>query len=211
MKHNILLASVAGSFAQKLTTELTEAGTAVGELKTVFITTAANLYKDKPWMEQDITKFEQAGFALEKADVTQQSAQEMVELLKKTELLIMGGGNTVYLLEELHKKQLLRIIADRVAEGLIYVGSSAGAVIASPDVQLERYFDDRAQPPQLSSYAGLGLCEFHVLPHWGNADFKREYMKMLEYGYEQNIPLVSLTDEQALIGDGKSWEFLKSQ
>ncbi len=40
MRNNILLASIAGNFAKKFATELTQAGTTLDTLQTVFITTA---------------------------------------------------------------------------------------------------------------------------------------------------------------------------
>lgn len=207
LNKNILLASVAGSFVRRFASELVKSGQTIKKLRTVFVTTAANLYAEKPWMEKDMVEFEQAGFQVQLLDICAKSHDELVELLSSTDLLIMAGGNTMFLLEELQKKELLTKIQTRVHEGMGYVGSSAGAVIASPDIQLEKHFDDRKHPPQLSSYAGLELCQFHVLPHWGSKPFKQEYLSMLKHGYEQNIPLVSLTDQQALIGDGTRWEY----
>ena len=87
---------------------------------------------------------------------------------------------------------------------MIYVGSSAGAVIASPNISLETHFEDRKNPPKIRSYDALSLCNFHVLPHWGSEHFKSEYLQMLPSGYEQKIPLLTLTDDQAVeIIDGK--------
>lgn len=102
------------------------------------------------------------------------------------------------------KKNIRTFFSKRVSGGMIYVGSSAGAVIASPNISLETHFEDRKNPPEIVSYEALNLCNFHCLPHWGSEDFNKAYMHMLSSGYEQNVPLITLTDKQAVeIIDGK--------
>lgn len=41
-----------------------------------------------------------------------------------------------------------------------------------------------------------------MLPHWGNLAHKDDYFNMLDVAYTQNIPLLSLTDTQAVEIDG---------
>lgn len=193
-KTHIFLASIAGNFARYLAKKYKD----VAKIKVVFVTTAANVYDKKEWMEDDIKLFEDAGFKVERIDFSKMDKEKSKEALNGVDIAIFGGGNPIYLLEELVKKDLLTFIKKRVSEGMIYVGSSAGAVIASPDVTLEKNFEDRDNPPKSDGYKALNLCNLLVLAHWGVEGFKKSYMKMLRDGYEQDIPLLSLSNKQAV-------------
>lgn len=204
MNTYLLLASSAGSFAKYLSDKISEMGKDKSVLRTTFITTAANTYNEKPWMEEDIAKFVQADFRVQRLDIASETEGQGKQILSETDICIVGGGNTIYLLEEIINKNLQAYFAKRVSKGMIYVGSSAGAVIASPNISLEKHFEDRKNPPKLESYDALNLCNFHVLPHWGSEHFKKEYLEMLPSGYEQNLPLITLTDNQAAeVFDGR--------
>ena len=204
MTSYLLLASSAGNFARHLSDKVSEIRKDPSALRTVFITTAANTYKEKPWMEADISSFEQANFKIERLDIAAETEKHVTQLLTQADICIVGGGNTIYLLEEFLKKNLKSFFAQRVAQGMVCVGSSAGAVIASPNISLATHFEDRENPPKIISYDALDLVNFHVLPHWGSEHFKNEYLEMLPSGYNHKIPLVTLTDEQAVeVVDGK--------
>ncbi len=204
MSQYLLLASIAGNFASYLAEKVTKEGKNPSQLKTVFITTAANLYEDKPWMDKDIQSFIDVGFVVERVDIAAASESKLRTKLEQTEVCIVGGGNTVYMLEKILEKNLVSVFRQRVQAGMVYVGSSAGAVVAAPNISLETHFDDRSDAPKLESYDALNLCDVHVLPHWGSAEIKEEYLQKLPFCYEQKTPLLTLSDEQAVeVVDGE--------
>ena len=53
-----------------------------------------------------------------------------IKLLKEADAVFIGGGETFVLLAELHRTGQLEIIQRRVAKGMPYGGSSAGANVA---------------------------------------------------------------------------------
>lgn len=191
----ILLASIAGNFANNLRS-ICEAKS-IG-LQALFITTAANPYKEKQWMEDDIALFISAGFSIERIDISTLTREEFELRLSKTAICIMGGGNPIYLLEVIKEKDVMSSLQKRVAEGMLYVGSSAGAVITSPNIKLEKHFEDRAEVTPLDSYDSLGLVNFQVLPHWGKPSYAKEYMQMLQDAYRNKETVIPLRDDQAI-------------
>lgn len=58
-----------------------------------------------------------------------------VEEVKKADAIIVGGGNTFELVNQLYKNELVELIAQRVSEGVPYVGWSAGTNVAGATMQ----------------------------------------------------------------------------
>jgi dipeptidase E len=53
-------------------------------------------------------------------------------LIEEAEAIFIGGGNTFRLLKALYDYDLLESIRSRVEEGVSFIGSSAGSIVACP-------------------------------------------------------------------------------
>ena len=58
-------------------------------------------------------------------------------------MIFVGGGNTFFLLQELKRSGADKIIAQEVAKGKFYIGESAGAIAACPDIGYSAVMDVR--------------------------------------------------------------------
>ena len=112
----------------------------------------------------------------------------------------MSGGNTFYLLQEMQKTGAMQIVRRIVNEGKIYIGTSAGSVVAGPDISAIKNLDSEKAAPELQGYEGLSLIELVVLPHWGSPCFRESYLRQgLNHLYDNPIyKAVLLTDNQYL-------------
>lgn len=83
-------------------------------------------------------------------------------VLRDDDLLFVGGGNTFRLLHECRRRDWLSLIRSAATEGLPYVGSSAGSVLACPTI---RTTNDMPviDPAGLDS---LGLVPFQLNCHF---------------------------------------------
>ena len=127
----------------------------------------------------------------------------LLPLLRESDVIWLGGGNTYYLRWLLRETRADAMIQGLVSQGKVYGGGSAGAIVAGPTL---KYFDE-ADDPSLAPERidkGLGLTDIVVVPHWQNEKFgdivARAADKLEKGGYY----IQPLTDEQALIIDGNA-------
>jgi dipeptidase E len=89
-----------------------------------------------------------------------------LETLAAAEALFMGGGNTYALLKRLKASGLLETIRERVKAGMPYMGASAGANVAGPNILTTNDWNVVA----LERFDALGLVPFNINPHYQETD-----------------------------------------
>jgi dipeptidase E len=82
--------------------------------------------------------------------------------LEEADLLIVGGGNTFYLLKMLQDEGLLPFIRKRVLSGLPYIGWSAGSNLACSTIRTTNDMPI-VEPENLQA---LDLIHFQINPHY---------------------------------------------
>lgn len=170
------------------------------EIRLTFIPTAAEVEKgDLQWLHDDRQALVDAGFQVSDFTLTGKSAEQVQEMLEKTDFVFVSGGNTFFLLQEMKKSGFADLIENFVSKGLLYGGSSAGSIVAGPDISLVKELDDPAMAPELTDYTGLGLIDVVAFPHWGSEHFHDRYEKVMRAGYRKGLKIVLLTDDQYLL------------
>ncbi len=172
-----------------------------------FITTASepksegNLF----WQDKDRDSLKKAGFEVFDYTITDKKEKDLRNDLKDMDIIYVSGGNTFYLLEKIKESHFDKVIKDFIKQGKVYIGTSAGSIVAGPDIYPVYCFDNPKEAKKLKNYKGLGLVDFTVLPHWGSEYFKKEYLnKELRHIYRKGYKLILLNDDQyiAIVGDG---------
>ncbi len=167
--------------------------------KLVFISTASEVEKgDLKWLENDKNSLKNVGFDVFDYTVTDKREVEIRSSLKNVNYIFVAGGNTFYLLEKSQQSGFIDVIRDFVLkENKIYIGSSAGSVIASPDIYPILNIDDASFAPDLKGYQGYDLVDFIVFPHWGNEIFKDKYLNQrLDHSFNGTSQTIFLRDNQ---------------
>lgn len=93
------------------------------------------------------------------------------ELLERADGIFVGGGETFVLLGELHRTGQLELIQGRVAAGVPYGGSSAGANVAGPRIGTTNDFPVAEIPTRRS----LGVFPAVINPHHPVPETKPEF------------------------------------
>jgi dipeptidase E len=120
----------------------------------------------------------------------------------------VGGGNTFRLLKTLQDLDLVEAIRDRVRQGMPYLGSSAGSIVAGPSLKTTK--DMPIVEPR--TFAALGLVDFQISPHYLDPDPSSRHMgetqeeRILQFLEENDTPVVGLREGAFLrVADGAVW------
>lgn len=139
----------------------------LGAIKRVLFVPFA-LHDRDSYAAQARQRFEAMGYALDSVHEIG-DAQAAVD---DAEAIFIGGGNTFRLLDSLYTLELLVPIRRRVADGMLYMGSSAGAVVAAPTIKTTNDMPI-VQPPSFNS---LGLITFQINAHYLDPDPNSTHM-----------------------------------
>lgn len=126
------------------------------------------------------------------------------ESVAKAEALFIGGGNTFRLLAALQALDLAAPIRRRVGDGALYIGSSAGSIVACPTLQTTK--DMPVVQPR--SFEALGLVAFQISPHYLDPDPASTHMgetqgeRIGQYLEEESRPVAGLREGAMLRVEG---------
>lgn len=92
-------------------------------------------------------------------------SSEPGKAVANAQAIVIGGGNTFHLLREMQRLALLDAIRRVVADGVPYIGWSAGSVVACPTLSTTN--DMPIVEPE--SFAALSLVSFQINAHFTDA------------------------------------------
>lgn len=182
----------------------------LNEIKMAYVPTAADPYKNKWFIEEDYQRLKKMGIHYFIVDIKNKTEKQLLKELQNIDALFISGGNIFYLLEKTRESSFDKVVQKLVNQGVIYVGASAGAVLACTTIEPFKYLDDPLKAPNLKSYKGLELVDFVILPHYGNKKYAEEYKKTIKEFTNKKYKLLKLTDNQALIVKGNKYSIIKS-
>ena len=193
MQPNVFLAS---SF-HTVFGELQEKGLLPKKARVAFIPTAGDPYPEKPWIDADRKALERLEYDITDIDLKNATRELLKKELSGHDIIFVAGGNTTYLAQHSCISGFVDLIRDFLRQGKLYIGSSAGSILAGPTVE-PFMAEDLADLPKdfvLTKPFCLHLVNYVVLPHDQVTLFSEDHDRIIkEYG--DRCAFVRLTDQQ---------------
>ncbi len=136
--------------------------------------------------------------------------EKMRAKFEKADVIYVGGGDTVFMIEQWKQSGLLSLILEAYEREVILAGLSAGAICWFKDM----YTDSTAalgEGDKYAMFAGLNVVEGKISPHYGARmlDFDKIvcYNSFRAYAIEDDAALVIEDGEVigSLTSGGKAW------
>lgn len=180
-------------------------------LRLVFITTPTEVEEgDLQWLKDDRQALVDAGFIVIDYTITGKTKKEIENFLKGFDVIYMSGGNTFWFLEKVQESNCADVIRNFVKNGKIYIGTSAGSIIAGPNIFPTRNLAKANKVPTLKNFEALGLVNFIIMPHWGSDSFKSRYVnERLEHAYGEEYTIILLPNDSYVMVEDDVHKIIK--
>ena len=179
--------------------------------KTVtFIPTAALPDKLDFHIEYSKDLLSEMGLIVDELEISTAPHLDIVNKLEKNDYIYVTGGNTFFLLQEMNRSGAGNLMKTQINAGKLYIGESAGAILAAPDIGYARDTDDPLVAPQLKTFEALSMIDFYPVPHYKNDPLK-EAVELVISKYDTKLPLVPFSDSQAILVMGKEKQIVSNK
>ncbi len=171
----------------------------LGELtgkRVLLIETAAIGENFTPDRKTEIEPFENHGASVTCYDLRGKTKQEVKDVLDETDIVYICGGNTFFLLKYMKNCFFKELLQKRLDDGMIYIGSSAGSVVACPDIEFIAPMDN-PDIVNLDNTEGLGLVHLFFVPHLEH-ETMGEMAQDIADNHKGSEQMLVLKDGQAL-------------
>ncbi|OGL71631.1 hypothetical protein A3B32_00030 [Candidatus Uhrbacteria bacterium RIFCSPLOWO2_01_FULL_53_9] len=192
-KPNVILTSSFNTVAQALREKSLLPKTA----SVVFIPTAGDPYPERPWIDADRKALVELGYSVTDIDLKGSAADSLEKEISSHDIIFVAGGNTTYLTQESHVSGFADLIPELLKQGKLYIGSSAGSILAGPTVE-PFMTEDLAELPKdfvLTKPTCLHLVDYVVLPHDQVEQFSAEHNKIIK-SHSDRFTFIRLTDQE---------------
>ena len=109
------------------------------------------------------------------------------------DVIYISGGNTFGTMKLIRDSGFDKAIVDYIQRGVVYIGGSAGAHIATADISHVAKYDKDTFG--LTDFAGLGLYNGILICHY-NKDRKQDFEDLIASG---KYAVIALKDDQSII------------
>ena len=167
--------------------------------KTVsFIPTASTVEKVTFYVQAGKEALESLGMIVDVLDISSESPDEIRRRIAANDCIYISGGNTFFLLQELKRTGADAVIVRAVKGGKLYIGESAGSIVASKNIEYIKAMDSSKKAPELTNFDALGLTDFYTVPHVRNFPFKKAAKKIIDE-YSASLNLLAIANDEAIL------------
>ncbi len=176
------------------------------KLKWVYIITAGKSVPSTDYIKKHEQRMRELGWDFEELDIDKKSPDEIRGVLKNKEAINMLGGNSFFLIKCIRESGFEQVLKEFLEKGGVYCGSSAGAYVACPTIEMATWKDPKKfNRHGITDFTAMNLVSFLILAH-----YKPELDPIIKPKMEAaHYPVKLLTDQQAILVKDDQIEFLE--
>ncbi|MSU44850.1 hypothetical protein EXS45_01570 [Candidatus Nomurabacteria bacterium] len=169
-----------------------------------WVITASKAVEKLDYLERHKKAMTEEGYYFEEFDIEGKSENEILNFFADKNVVHIEGGNTFYLLKVIKEIGFDKTLKKLFEKGLAYVGSSAGAYIMCPTIEVSKLGRNADRHFGLTDLTALNYVPFSLKVHYTD-DMEmsvREIIKTLKY------PLRILRDGQGILAEDNNYIFM---
>lgn len=192
------------------------------QIRVAFIPNAAfafdeHVRESKNWLINDLYRVNEFCGHIDIVSLTDCTRAELIKRLEYADVIFVGGGNAFYLSYYMEKADLFNELP-RLLESRVYVGISAGSIVATntlgsssgaienPVKFLNHEYDELGSPGHSSTKAA-SLVNFAIRPHLNSESFPHVRPDLIKVAAEElKIPIYAIDDQSAVKVNGNKVE-----
>ncbi|MEI6843113.1 MAG: Type 1 glutamine amidotransferase-like domain-containing protein [bacterium] len=186
-------------FVRKVVEKMVGQGKSLSDATALIVAYAQNAH-EQGYVDESVQELTDLGLSVTVFNLTEEkfafaeSADDSSD--KKYDVVYVCGGNTFAILERMKKTGIDTYIESAVCEhGALYVGVSAGSIIAGPSIEIAGWGSEGdPNDVNLQNLSGFSLTDISIFPHF-RAELSGE---VAEFQKKVSYSVTALTDTEAL-------------
>lgn len=175
--------------------------------KVVFIPTASINEGYTGYVGSARKLFKKMGANLTEIDISKEDFKTIEAVFEETDIIYFTGGNSFFLIDQLHKTGVDKLLKKELKKGKLMIGESAGSVICAPSISYIEIMDEKPEDYSQIDDNGLNLIDFYVLPHYLTSPFKKITATILKKF--SDLKICPINNHQAIMVNGKESKIIE--
>ncbi|MBF1300434.1 MAG: Type 1 glutamine amidotransferase-like domain-containing protein [Parvimonas sp.] len=175
--------------------------------KVVFIPTASINEGYTGYVGSARKLLKKMGANLTEIDISKEDFKTIKAVFEETDIIYFTGGNSFFLVDQLRKIGVDKLLKEELKKGKLMIGESAGSVICAPSISYIEIMDEKPEDYSQIDDNGLNLIDFYVLPHYLTSPFKKITATILKKF--SDLKICPINNHQAIMVNGKESKIIE--
>lgn len=174
------------------------------QMRVGYVTTASKGARDQAFFQRIKDLMQEKKIPFEEIDIEGKSKDELLSFFKDKNIIHIEGGNTFYLLRAIKENNFAEVLKELLYQGKVYIGTSAGAYIMCPSIEVSNWDKSGRDRFGLSDFSALQYVPFLLKVHYNDEKESevRENIKAIKY------PIRILRDGEGLLCENGECKFI---
>lgn len=168
----------------------------LSEMKMLYIITASKKVNDIDYIKVRTQAMDDSWYHYTLYDIDWKNKWDLEEVLSQHDAVYVEWGNTFFLLKCIRETGFADLVKQFMANGGVYIGSSAGSYVACPTIISATLSQENFDRCWVMDFTAMGFVDITILAHY--SEEKQQIIDMRKNELEP-YNLIRLTDREAIV------------